>query len=165
VLDEIDHDEQEIHVRYQMSRQGKRVKLKTTAAERDIVLMPALGKIHRRRRLRMKHSRGTDLVFQSELRPGETMTYWSLRLRFSRAAGRAGIKRVTPHTMRHTFASILIAEGRTVEFVRDQLGHAHTSTTLDTYSHLFDAARHAQEARDGLEGNFGEMLGQGLSRG
>lgn len=163
VLDEVDHSAGVLRARYQMSRQGKRVPLKTKAGRRDIVLMPALGKILRKRRIRMKRSAGTDLLFQSAT--GKTMGYWALQGRFEAAAKRAGLQGVTPHTMRHTFASILISEGRSVEFVRDQLGHAHTSTTLDTYSHLFDAARHAQEARDGLEANFGAMLGakKGLS--
>lgn len=163
-LDDIDHAEEIIRVRYQMSRQGKRVLLKTRAARRDVVLMAALGGMLKRRRLRMKRSSGDDLLFQSAT--GKTMGYWSLQGRFEAAAQRAGLTDVTPHTMRHTFAAILISEGRSVEFVSQQLGHAHTSTTLDTYSHLFDAARHAQEARDGLEANFGAMLSgtkQGLS--
>jgi integrase len=163
-LDDIDNAEEIVRVRYQMSRQGKRVLLKTRAARRDVVLMAALGGMLKRRRLRMKRSSGSDLLFQSAT--GKTMGYWSLQGRFEAAAQRAGLTDVTPHTMRHTFAAILISEGRSVEFVSQQLGHAHTSTTLDTYSHLFDAARHAQEAREGLEANFGAMLTgtkQGLS--
>jgi integrase len=104
----------------------------------------------------MKRSSGDDLLFQSST--GNTLGYWSLQDRFARAAKKAGIDGIVPHTMRHTFASILISEGRSVEFVSRQLGHAHTSTTLDTYSHLFDAQRHAREARDGLSANFGAML-------
>ena len=164
VLDEIDQAEQIIRARYQMSRKSKRVPLKTNAGRRDIVLMAALGGVLKRRRLRMKWSGGSDLLFQSAT--GNTMGYWSLQDRFEAAARRAGLTDVTPHTMRHTFAAILISEGRSVEFVSKQLGHAHTSTTLDTYSHLFDAARHAQEAREGLDANFGAMLSgtkQGLS--
>ncbi len=163
VLNEVDHSAGEIHARFQMSRKGKRVPLKTKAARRDIVLMPALGKILRRRRIRMERSLGTDLLFQSAT--GRTMGYWSLQGRFEKVAEDAGIDDVTPHTMRHTFASILISEGRSVEFVSRQLGHARTSTTLDIYSHLFEAERHAQEARDGLEANFGALLGtkKGLS--
>jgi integrase len=155
-LGELDHAAQQIHVRWQMSRKGKRVPLKTDAARRDIVLMPALAQIVRRRRMRMKRSSDTDLLFQSAT--GRTMGYWVLQDRFARIANRAGLADLTPHAMRHTFAAILISEGRSIAFVRDQLGHAHTSTTLDMYSHLFDAQRHAQDARDGLEANFGAML-------
>jgi integrase len=156
VLDDLDFAAEQIHVRHQMSRKGRRVPLKTHAGERDIVLMPALAKILRLRRLRMPRSAGADLLFQSAT--GRTMGYWALQDRFARIAGRAGLKDLTPHAMRHTFAAILISEGRSVAFVRDQLGHAHTSTTLDMYSHLFDAQRHAKDARDGLEASFGAML-------
>jgi integrase len=156
-LGELDFETEQIHVRWQMSRKGKRVPLKTNAGARDIVLIPALAKILRRRRLRLKRSSDNDLLFQSST--GRTMGYWVLQERFERMTKQAELKALTPHTMRHTFAAILISEGRSIAFVRDQLGHAHTSTTLDMYSHLFDAARHAQEARDGLEANFGAMLG------
>ena len=155
-LGEIDFATEQIHVRRQMSRKGKRVPLKTNAGSRDIVLMPALAKILRRRRLRLKRSTDGDLLFQSST--ARTMGYWALQDRFAEVATRAGGSDLTPHTMRHTFAAILISEGRSIAFVRDQLGHAHTSTTLDMYSHLFDAARHAQDARAGLEANFGAML-------
>lgn len=162
IFDEVDHAEEVIRVRYQMSRQGRRVKLKTEASRRNIVLMPELGKRLRRRRMRMLRSQGTDLVFQSQT--GNALSYKRLREIFDRVAKRAGLHDVTLHTMRHTFASILISEGRTPTFVRDQLGHSLTSTTLDVYGHLFEAQRHAQEARDGLEANFGGAL-RGIKKG
>jgi integrase len=158
-LGEIDFAGDVIHVRYQMSRQGQRVKLKSPAARRDIVLMPALAKILRRRRLEMPRSSDADLVYQSGT--GATMGYWTLQDRFDKAVSEAGIGHATFHALRHTFASILIGQGHDVEFVRDQLGHAHSSTTLDTYSHLFDARRHAEKARTELEAEFGSMLGTG----
>lgn len=42
----------------------------------------------------------------------------------------------TPYKLRHTFASLLIREGRTVVDVADQLGHS-SKTCLDHYAHLF----------------------------
>jgi integrase len=39
--------------------------------------------------------------------------------------------------LRHTCASLLIAQGASVKAVQAQLGHATASTTLDTYGHLF----------------------------
>jgi integrase len=49
--------------------------------------------------------------------------------------------------------------GRDVQFVSRQLGHIKTSTTWDTYVHLFDAHRHTHDAREQLEAEYGEMLG------
>jgi hypothetical protein len=42
---DVDFSEGVIRARFQLSRQGKRVALKTKAAKRDIVLMGALGKL------------------------------------------------------------------------------------------------------------------------
>ncbi len=39
----------------------------------------------------------------------------------------------TPHCLRHTFASILIADGKSPAYVQDQLGHASIAMTVDTY--------------------------------
>jgi len=57
----------------------------------------------------------------------------------ARYAKRAGIaKRVTPHTLRHTFATDLLRECGNVELVRRALGHANLSTT-QVYVHLVDS--------------------------
>jgi integrase len=156
---DIDFAEGVIQVRFQLSRQGERVPLKTKAAKRDIVLMDTLGKLLRRRRLAEEFSTDTDFVFQSSAarRP---MTYRGALLDlFHDARKRANLDDVTFHCLRHTFASILIAQGRDVQFVSRQLGHTKTSTTWDTYVHLFEAHRHAQYAREQLEAEYGEMLG------
>jgi integrase len=156
---DIDFTEGVIHVRFQLSRQGKRVPLKTKAAKRDIVLMETLGKLLRRRRLAEEFSTDTDFVFQSSV-PRRPMTYRGALLDlFHDARKRANLDDVTFHCLRHTFASILIAQGRDVQFVSRQLGHTKTSTTWDTYVHLFEAHRHAQDAREQLEAEYGEMLG------
>jgi integrase len=42
---------------------------------------------------------------------------------------------VTPHKLRHTFASILIALGRDPRHVMDQLGHTDPKFTLRVYAH------------------------------
>lgn len=40
-----------------------------------------------------------------------------------------------PYDLRHSFASLLLAEGRTVHYVAAQLGHSPV-LTLSTYGHL-----------------------------
>jgi site-specific recombinase XerD len=47
---------------------------------------------------------------------------------------------VTLHTLRHTFASNLIASGCDVVTVQRALGHAQPSITLNVYSHLWPSA-------------------------
>ena len=42
------------------------------------------------------------------------------------------------HSLRHTNASLLIANGADVATVAGLLGHSQVSTTLDIYTHAFD---------------------------
>jgi len=49
---------------------------------------------------------------------------------------------VTPHKLRHTFASILIAFGRDPRHVMDQLGHTDPKFTLRVYAHAMRFSEH-----------------------
>ena len=46
------------------------------------------------------------------------------------------------HSLRHSYASLLIANGLNVVFVSRQLGHANPTITLSTYAHLYARADH-----------------------
>jgi integrase len=59
---------------------------------------------------------------------------WRRRV-FRPAAKAAGLPGVRPYDLRHSFASLLLAAGRSVIDVADQLGHAPT-LTLETYGHV-----------------------------
>ena len=74
-----------------------------------------------------------------------------------RRAGRAPVPR--PYDLRHSFASLLLAEGRTVHYVAAQLGHS-PALTLSTYGHLIaeyadagpiDAEVEVAAAREGID--------------
>ncbi|HEU4704072.1 MAG TPA: tyrosine-type recombinase/integrase [Conexibacter sp.] len=58
----------------------------------------------------------------------------------SRLAGMPASPR--PYDLRHSFASLLLAEGRSVHYVARRLGHS-PALTLSTYGHLFAEYEHA----------------------
>ena len=47
---------------------------------------------------------------------------------------------ISPHSLRHTNASLLIASGANLRTVAARLGHAQTSTTANIYSHAIKTA-------------------------
>ena len=54
----------------------------------------------------------------------------------TRARG-AGLEQGRPYDLRHSFASLLLHEGRSVIYVARQLGH-DARLTLGTYGHVID---------------------------
>jgi integrase len=54
----------------------------------------------------------------------------------ARACKAVGIAHRHPHDLRHSYASVKIAEGVPVTTVAAQLGHSRKSPTLDVYSHV-----------------------------
>ena len=57
---------------------------------------------------------------------------------FDPAARAAGLDDLSPHDLRQTAASLLVASGANVKAVQRMLGHASAAMTLDVYSGLFD---------------------------
>jgi integrase len=55
---------------------------------------------------------------------------------------------ITPHKLRHTFASILVAIGKDPTYVMQQLGHTDPAFTLRVYSHMM---RRSDEEREALK--------------
>ncbi|MFI5397012.1 MAG: tyrosine-type recombinase/integrase [Candidatus Binatia bacterium] len=60
-----------------------------------------------------------------------------LRVGLYPALRRAGLRRVDMQSLRHSFASGLVAQGCPVTEVQHYLGHSKATTTLSIYSHWF----------------------------
>ena len=78
-----------------------------------------------------------DLVITSP--EGAVLRSGNFRRRvFDPAARAAGLDDLSPHDLRNTAASLLVASGANVKAVQRMLGHAFAAMTLDVYSGLFD---------------------------
>jgi len=56
------------------------------------------------------------------------------------------------HSLRHTYASLLINQGENPKYISAQLGHASTAFTMDVYGHLF------RKTSDAAMGRLNEMI-------
>ena len=123
----------------------------------------AASVIHVRHQL----ARGSDYVFATSR--GSAFLHHNVSKRvLRRAAVDASLdrdgRRLRFHDLRHTFASHLIIDIRLdVAQVSGILGHARTSMTLDTYTHLFEQAAHGADVRAQLaQSDFANLLSRPL---
>lgn len=158
----LDVGQGELHVRHQLSRKGGTLKpLKTNAGKRDVALMPELAALLRRHELASRHSHPEGFVFTSAI--GTPLYFRNVQRRgmdevVKRARLDKGKRDPTMHDLRHSFASLLIAQGLDVVYISRQLDHSNPSTTLHTYASEFDSIRHADAARSALSEQFGNLL-------
>src|ERR1035437_6779216 len=110
------------------------------------------------------YSKSDDWIFASPHTQGR-FPYWpdALLLKIIQpAALRAGIKkRIGWHTFRHSYSSLLVANGENVEVVQELMRHASSRFTLDVYSQARKGAkRHAQQrvVQMILPENFGDSV-------
>ena len=89
-------------------------------------------------RPRLLKGRSSSFVFTNRSgKPISRQGFWKLIRGHARAAGLE--KKVTPHTLRHSFATHLVEGGADLRSVQSMLGHADISTT-QIYTHV-DGAR------------------------
>ncbi len=59
-----------------------------------------------------------------------------IRLKFFRLLKDAGVRQVRFYDLRHSFASLLLQNGESPVYVKDQMGHSSIQVTVDLYGHL-----------------------------
>jgi integrase len=53
---------------------------------------------------------------------------------------KAGIRRIRLHDLRHVFGSLLLQNGASIVYVKEQMGHSSIQVTVDIYGHLIPGA-------------------------
>lgn len=84
-----------------------------------------------------KHFRNAGYFFLNRF--GNRLSDQSVRFMIGRYSLRAGInKKITPHTFRHTFATLLLEQNVDIKYIQSFLGHSSISTT-QIYTHVNSA--------------------------
>ena len=94
----------------------------------------------------------SDLVFASTV--GTVVEPRNLNRFFDQLMVKAGVRRIRFHDLRHTCASMLLAQGVPARVVMDVLGHSQLAMTTDLYSHVMPTA--LAEAAKAMDRALGE---------
>ena len=97
-----------------------------------------------------KYNNPDDWIFASKAKSGINPLWPGVLLEkvIRPAVARAGIsKRIGWHTFRHTYATLLVANGENVKVVQELMRHASTRFTLEIYSQAQLIAKRAAQQR------------------
>ncbi len=109
---------------------------KTEAGERTISLPPDAVEVLRRLAEQSLATGGGQQVFRGNR--GAVLVACTVEAVMRRECERLGLPRMTPHSLRHLHASLLISEGLPITAVSKRLGHANAAITLTIYAHALD---------------------------
>jgi len=115
-----------------------------TRKARTVRLLEPLAADLREFRMAAGRPAAEQLIFPGHDGSHWTKTTWdNWRERtFARVLASLGLAGAVPYDLRHSFASLLLHEGRSVHYVARQLGHS-PRLTLETYGHVIDELDHA----------------------
>jgi integrase len=121
---------------------------KTEASQKPVPLDPHLIRTLRAWRRSAHFRQPTDWVFASPVTQGR-LPFWgqSLMRHYIRpTALKLGItKRIGWHTFRHSYSTLLKANGADIKVMQELLRHASTRVTLDTYTQAVTPAKRAAQ--------------------
>lgn len=74
------------------------------------------------------------------------------RRTFKKALGKAGLRRIRIHDLRHTYATLRVFKGDNIADISNQLGHHSVKLTMDVYFHWIPGKKKSEV--DGLDDSF-----------
>ena len=92
------------------------------------------------------------LVFTTRI--GTPVDTTNVLHRFQQILESAGLAKMRFYDLRHTHASLLIAEGVHPKKIAERLGHASIKLTMDLYGHLFEGSD--KESAERMQKLFGD---------
>ncbi|MGD0946780.1 MAG: site-specific integrase [Candidatus Binatia bacterium] len=141
---DVDLESATLSVRHQLqNRRGKRLTEPKSDRSRRTLPLPEFAvkalRSHRARQLEARLLAGsrwqeTGHVFTTSI--GTPMDASRVSKQFRRALAKAGLPHKRFHDLRHTAASLLLAQGVHPRVVMEILGHSQISVTMNTYSHV-----------------------------
>ena len=145
--DDIDLEKGTLTVRSSLQRIDGKLTLvepKSKQSRRTVAMPRTVAsalRLHRARQLQerlLAGSRWQDrgLVFPTTI--GTPMDTRNLTRHFKRALSEADLPSLRFHDLRHSCASLLLAQGIHPRVVMEILGHSQISLTMNTYSHVID---------------------------
>jgi integrase len=156
---DVDFDKKQIQIRRTFNH-GRYFEPKTKGSIRKIDMAPLLTKELASWKL-ASGGREEKLVFPSESEDGTPLICHNMKDRhFFPALKAAGIEAIRFHDLRHTYASLMLAQGENVKYIQTQLGHSSPTVTLNVYSHLLKETN--QEAVCRLENAIFQTTGHNL---
>ncbi len=105
-------------------------------------------KIKRKEEYLAKGEGVPEWIFISEIGTPLIEGHWRERV-FKKILEKAKMRQIRIHDIRHTYASQLIQDNRSLAYIKDQLGHHSIQVTVDIYGHLVPGAN--KEVVDSLD--------------
>lgn len=112
---------------------------KTQASMRTIHIQPQLLELLKQievyyKRMELRTGNRSDLLFHAE--DGGYFSYYAYRKQLAKASEQVLGRKLTPHALRHSHASLLFEQSFTVDEVQHRLGHSKSQVTRDIYIHV-----------------------------
>ena len=109
---------------------------KTSESVRDVFIQNELADVIKRIRTYNRINKISGVLLFSD--NGSYIEYSNYRIFLRRHSQKAIGRIITPHALRHTHASLLLANGISIDAISRRLGHLNSKVTKEIYLHIME---------------------------